>query len=44
VPDTTIISFEIVPGEEKIIKLTAVSDEFGFGIGTSFNVMDAELH
>lgn len=35
---------EVGPGSEKIVKLVALTDEFGFGMGNSYNVLDADLH
>lgn len=41
---TTTVAMEVGPGSEKIVKLVAVADDFGFGMGNSYNVVDAELH
>ena len=40
----TTVELEVGPGSEKIVKLIAVAEEFGFGMGNSYNVMDADLH
>lgn len=40
----TTVNMEVGPGSEKIVKLVAVSEDFGFGMGNSYNVLDADLH